>query len=181
MSAEPADHGGVLLKEGERRQVLRMTARRGAEQELSNRFQAHFALELPLGPNRTEGDQLAVVGVAPGSWLVMDMRPAKLLDLLAVLAGAASLCELSDAYVFHRVMGPKARATLAKLVSLDLHASEFPIGRAASTRAAHVSVLLWRLHDQGGAPVFELAVPASYARYTHSALEHAAAEFQPLA
>lgn len=87
----------------------------------------------------------------------------------------ASLCDLSDAYVFRRVAGSKARTALAKLVPIDLHARQFAVGGAASTLAAHVSVLLWRLADAGADPCFEIGMPRSYAGFLYEALAHAAA------
>jgi sarcosine oxidase gamma subunit len=48
------------------------------------------------------------------------------------------------------------------------------VGSAASTLAAHVSVLLWRLADAGSDPCFEIGVPRSYAGYIYEALAHAA-------
>ena len=169
----------LWIQEGAARQVARLMALRGAEADLEQRFHAHFALALPRGPELFRHHQVSVVGVAPGSWLVMDSHSAQALmpRLRAAVETTASACDLSDAYLFRQVLGTAARACLAKLVPIDLHATQFPIGRALSTRAAHVSLLLWRLEDEAGLPVFELGVPRSYARYVYGELEHAAAGF----
>lgn len=40
--------------------------------------------------------------------------------------------------------GPRARAVLDKVIQLDLHPREFPVGRAVSTLLESVQVILWR-------------------------------------
>jgi sarcosine oxidase subunit gamma len=62
---------------------------------------------------------------------------------------------------------------LRRLLPIDLHPSVFPDGSAASTLAAHIPLIVWRL-DQA---TFELAVFRSYAASFMQALSEAALPF----
>ena len=62
-----------------------------------------------------------------------------------------------------RIGGPQARAMLAKLSSIDLHPSAFPLGAAAATSIDHTSVNLWRGDDCRWAGGFNLLVFATFA------------------
>ncbi len=75
-------------------------------------------------------------------------------DLTKRLTGLASISDQSHGRVVLRISGPKATALLAKGTPVDLHESEFPIGKSAITQMAHVSVHLTR----SGADEFTLSV-----------------------
>ncbi len=75
-------------------------------------------------------------------------------ELKKKLEGLASVTDQSHGRVMLRIAGPKARALLAKGTPVDLHESEFPIGKSALTQMAHVSVHLTRT----GADEFTLSV-----------------------
>jgi sarcosine oxidase subunit gamma len=69
---------------------------------------------------------------------------------------------------------------LAKFVALDLHPKVFAPGSAASTIASHIPLTLWRLEDgPGGLPIFELAVPRSYADDFRHTLTESGATWPP--
>jgi methylglutamate dehydrogenase subunit D len=70
------------------------------------------------------------------------------------LAGLASCSDQSHGRVIIRIEGPKARHVLCKGTPVDLHDSEFAIGKSAVTQMAHVGVHLTRV----GADAFELSV-----------------------
>ncbi len=65
-------------------------------------------------------------------------------ELKKKLEDIASVSDQSHGRVMIRIEGPKARALLAKGTPVDLHESEFPIGKSALTQMAHVSVHLTR-------------------------------------
>jgi len=65
-------------------------------------------------------------------------------ELKKRLEGLASVVDQSHSRVVIHVDGPKTRALLAKGTPIDLHESEFPIGKSALTQMAHVSVHLTR-------------------------------------
>lgn len=47
-------------------------------------------------------------------------------------------------------------------IPIDLYPRSFQPFDAAQTPARHVAIILWRLDDAEGLPVFEMAVPRSY-------------------
>jgi heterotetrameric sarcosine oxidase gamma subunit len=162
---------GVRVRPSPAVQVVRMAARRGRSAELISHIQAHFGIELPLAPQRVCVGSNAFIGISPGAWLATadSSDEGFTARFQAAVAGAASLCDLSDAYLVSQLSGRQVLAALAKLVPIDLHARNFAVGRVALTNAAHVPVMLWRLPDQED-PVYELAVPRSYALYIQRTL-----------
>ncbi len=121
---------------------------------------------------------MTVVWAGPSQWLVyaLDENGRDLeLELRAKLGATASVADQSDARTFVRVAGPASRATLAKLLPIDVHASAFPAGSAAITHAAHIGVLVWRSDKPRSPDCFMVACPRSYAgSFWHTLLESAA-------
>ena len=73
-------------------------------------------------------------------------------DLLAPLrttvpAQIGTITPLSHSRVCVSIEGPAARDLLAQGIALDLHPSEFPVGRFALTAMHHTPVLLWRVGE----------------------------------
>ena len=75
-------------------------------------------------------------------------------EVKAKLSGIASVSDQSHGRVIIRIAGPKARAVLAKGTPIDLHPSEFPVGKSALTQMAHVGVHLTRV----GEDAYDLSV-----------------------
>ena len=75
-------------------------------------------------------------------------------ELKAKLAGLASVSDQSHGRVIIRLVGPRARAVLAKGTSVDLHPDMFPNGTSALTQMAHVGVHLTRVDGD----TFDLSV-----------------------
>jgi methylglutamate dehydrogenase subunit D len=94
-------------------------------------------------------------------------------ELKKKLEGLASLSDQSHGRVMIRIGGPKARAVLAKGTPVDLHESEFPIGKSALTQMAHVSVHLTRT----GADEFTLSVFRGFSESFWEWLVSQASEF----
>lgn len=80
-------------------------------------------------------------------------------ELKAKLAGLASVSDQSHGRVILRLVGPKARAVLAKGTPVDLHPDAFPVGKSALTQMAHVGVHLTRV----GADSYDLSVFRGFA------------------
>ena len=66
---------------------------------------------------------------------------------------------------------------MAKLVSLDLHDSAFPVGTAAATALDHTSINFWRAPDADGLPVYDMLVFTSFADSLWHTMLDAAAEY----
>lgn len=75
-------------------------------------------------------------------------------ELKAKLSGLASVSDQSHGRVIIRLVGPRARAVLAKGTPVDLHPDAFPLGKSALTQMAHVGVHLTRV----GADSYDVSV-----------------------
>lgn len=171
---------GVIATEREGLGIARVTARAGQLAELQRLVRERFHLDLPSGPRRVCGSEVAAAGIGPESWLMIceSADNAFAAGLRASFGGHAALVELSDAYVVLRLSGEKLRQSLAKLVPIDVHERSFRVGDVAQTVAEHMAVVLWRLEDNGrGEPVFELAAGRSFAASLYGAVLDCAAEF----
>jgi sarcosine oxidase subunit gamma len=134
-------------------------------------------LDLPMGSKRVSKNGFALIGTVPGQWLaVAESREARSLPaMLAVaLKGDATVVDLSDGKAVLRISGPRARATLAKGCSLDLHPRVFKPGNAATTPVALIDCVIWQIDET---PTYDLAVPTSYAESFWSWLTASAAEY----
>jgi heterotetrameric sarcosine oxidase gamma subunit len=160
--------------------IAKILVRKNAASALAQRVQTHFNCELPTLPRRTRGNELAMMGLGPGSWLAMceDGGNDLASSLKTILGPFAAISDQSDAYEVVRLMGPHLRAALSKLVPIDIHERAFKVGDVAETIAGHVGILFWRLDDAAGAPVFEIAVARSFSVSLRHALIQSAAEFE---
>ena len=89
------------------------------------------------------------------------------------LEGLASCSDQSHGRVIIRIEGPKVRHVLCKGTPVDLHESEFEIGKSALTQMAHVGVHLTRV----GRDAFELSVFRGFSESFWEWLTEQAEEF----
>jgi sarcosine oxidase subunit gamma len=152
--------------------------RRGQRAALAQRVAANLGLVLPEGPRRVAAKGMAAAGVGPCTWLITAENAGNVtLALQAAVGDSASVADQSDAYAVLRLAGSAVRATLSKLLPIDLHPRAFAVGDVAGTVAAHIGAVLWRLPDGAdGEPVMELAVYRSMA----AAIWHELAHHGPL-
>lgn len=106
------------------------------------------------GSLRLEG--VTVFAIGPGRWMAFG-EDAVLQQWRTGVQ--ADFVDLSDAYAVLRVAGHNARDVLARVVPLDLHPREWRVGAAAVTRAGGMDLVVLQIGD----PVFDVAVPRSYA------------------
>ncbi len=174
-----ASHGdGVIVIDRDGIGIAILLGRGPEFTALAKRLSASFGLELPTASRRTSNGDVAIVAIGPATWLVTheyegNALPATLRESLGDLA---SIVDQTDGYAVLRLSGPRLYDTLAKLIPLDLHPQAFTPHAAASTVVAHIGVTLWRLTDAtDGAPVFEIAVPRSFAvNFWHELIDSAA-------
>lgn len=170
----------VVVAEWDGLGLATVFARAGQRAALAARWRQHFGSDLPAGPRWVETGDICVVGTGPGAWLAIARRGGNgfAAALRAKLATVASVIDQSDGYGVLQLSGAKARATLEKLVPIDVHERAFAVGAAAGTVAAHVGTLLWRLaDDEHGHPAFGIAVPRSMAGSFWHALDLCGGEF----
>jgi heterotetrameric sarcosine oxidase gamma subunit len=154
--------------------------RRGTQEQLKQRVEAAYGIDLIPGPRRSASGKVAFLGIGPATWLATqdDGGNAFSLSLKQSVADAASVTDQTDGYVIHRVSGPRVRQTLAKGFPIDLHAGAFAVDAVAVTAVAHLGAIVWRLDDlQDGSPVFEIAVFRSLVESFRRWLDESAAEF----
>jgi sarcosine oxidase subunit gamma len=154
--------------------------RRNREEDLKQRINAAFGLDLVAHPRRVTTSNVALLGIGPAAWLaIQDPGDSGFATKLKAAVGdAASVADQTDAYVVHRLSGAQVREALAKGFPIDLHERAFAPGAVAVTAVAHLGAIIWRLDDgPAGTPTFEIAVFRSLAGSFRRWLEDSAAEF----
>jgi methylglutamate dehydrogenase subunit D len=154
-----------------------VNARRNQLRALERRVHELFGVRLPATPKCASADRISFLWTGAGQWLAVAKGAhgtAFEWRLRVALDALASVTDQSDSHVMIRVSGARARDTLAKGVSIDLHPRVFRPGDAAGTTVAYIGVQLWQVDD---APTYELLVPRSFAAAFWDWLTESAAEF----
>ena len=171
---------GVIATERDGLAIARIAARGAQGARVSELLRAQLGIELPSAPRRVTRGDVGLAGVGPGTWLATrDSAGDEFVQSLrSSLGDSASVSDQSDAYVILRLTGPQVRATLAKLIPIDIHPRGFQVSDVTQTVCGYVGVTLWRLEDTApGDPVFEIWAGRSLAVSLHQAISHSAAEF----
>lgn len=171
---------GVIATERGGLAVVRIAARKGRRSAVARVLRENFGIEPPEAPRRVSGGDVALAGIAPETWLAVREGGGNgfAQSLRPLLKDCASIADLSDAYAILRLTGPDVRATLAKLVPIDIHTLAFGVNALAQTVCGYMRVILWRLEDCAPwGPTFEIWIGRSLAVGLYEALYHGAAEF----
>jgi methylglutamate dehydrogenase subunit D len=171
---------GVIARDRDGLGIASVLGRRGRHDVLAAKCRERFAVELPLGPRRASGGDIAFIATGPNAWLATREGAANRLaaELTDAFEDLAAIADQSDGQAVLRLSGPRTREVLCKLVPIDLHPRAFEVGDVAVTIAAHMGATLWRLPDEpAGHAVYEIAVYRSLAASFWSALSDSAAEF----
>ena len=106
---------------------------------------------------RGEGQPVDILWLSPDEWLAVfdDEAVTGVSGRELVAAGAAALqghrgqvVDVSANRATLELSGPHARTVLDKVIQLDLHPLEFPVGRAVSSLLESVQVILWRTDEE---------------------------------
>lgn len=141
-------------------------ARKNLTASLALRVRKHLGLELPKGAERFAAGSLALAGTGPGAWLASceNGHGTFATSLSEIIGDVAAVSDQSDGYAVLRLSGVRVPTILSKLVPLDLDPRAFKPEHVATTSAAHVGIVLWRLHELNcPLPSFEVAVRRSLA------------------
>ena len=170
---------GVSLTEIRNFELVQVMARRGKAAEMAEAAKARFGVAAPETPKVVQTADATLIWSGPDQFFVLSKGGKHGIGTLAPsFAGSASLSDQSHARVLISISGDKARAMLAKLSSIDLHADAFAIGAAAATSMDHTSVTLWRGNDRtDGQAVFNVLVFATFAESLWHMMLDSAAEF----
>ncbi len=136
-----------------------------------------LGVELPLTPlSSVESGGTIVRWIAPDEWLITVPNDQSF-DLetrfRAEMSGHYSLVNGSGGLTIYQVSGENVVDMLKKSTPVDLHDSEFPVGKVVSTVFAKSGAVIRRT----GANEFELLVRRSFADYLWLWIQSASAEF----
>ena len=168
---------GVRLSERTNVGLATVAVRKGKAGELAAAVRKHYGSDLPSNSAFASVGGVIFIGTAPGQWLAVSdtlANGALADDLLAKLAGLASITDQSDGRAVVRVSGPAARDTLGKGLPIDLHPSVFRPGVAATSTISHMGAQVWQVDD---APTYDIAVFRGFAGSFWGWLTASAAEY----
>ncbi len=170
---------GLTMAELTGFELVQVMARRGQWSAVTEACAREYGAAAPATPLTVVANGALLIWSGPDQFLVLSARDAGSAPERAgrAFAGAASLAEQSDGRSLVRIAGARARDMLAKVCSLDLHPSAFPVGGGAATSIDHTPVTLWRGEDAGGAPVFNLLVFGTFAESLWHTLLDSGAEY----
>lgn len=168
---------GLSMAELSGFELMQAMARRGQWDAAAQACANAYGKPAPARPQAVEADGALLIWSGADQFLILSTRGAAVDKARAAFAGVASLSEQSDGRSLIRIAGPRARDILAKVCSLDLHPTAFPVGAAAATSIDHTAVNLWRGEDVAGEAVFHLLVFATFAESLWRTLLDSGAEY----
>lgn len=170
---------GVSLTEIRNFDLIQVMARRGQGAELGKAAKARFGVAVPDAPKAVQTSDATLIWSGPDQFFVLSKGGKHAMKALAqAFASSASQSDQSHARALISISGAKARTMLAKLSSIDLHATSFPVGAAAATLMDHTSVTLWRGGDRpDGQAVFNVLMFATFAESLWHTMLDSAAEY----
>lgn len=168
--------GGVQLRE---LKLLGHLTLRGSQQNES--FMSGCAevlgVALPTEPlTSVENGQISVRWISPDEWLaVVPLQQAFEIErqLRAVIQGHYQIVNVSGGQTILELSGPNALDVLKKSTVLDLHPSQFPVGKVAGSVFAKATALIRRTGEER----WELVVRRSFADYIWLWLQDASREY----
>ncbi|SEF63098.1 sarcosine oxidase subunit gamma [Marinobacterium lutimaris] len=168
--------GGVILRE---LKLLGHLTLRGSQDNAS--FMAGCAevlgVALPTKPlTSVDNGSVSVRWLSPDEWLaVVPMDQAFEIErsLRAAIEGHFQVVNGSGGQTIIELSGPNAVDVLKKSTILDLHPSQFPVGKVAGSVFAKASALVRR----SGEDTWELVVRRSFADYIWLWLQDASREY----
>jgi sarcosine oxidase subunit gamma len=172
-ATRPSRHGaavqqpGIVLSEVRDFSLVLILARRGQWSATAKAAKELFSAEPPARPLAVKGNTATLVWSGADQFYALFPRVAEeqpLDGLRETFAGKASLSDQSDGRSLIQISGPKVRAMMAKLSSVDFDDAIFPVGAAAATSIDHSGVNLWREADAAdGSPVYNILIFTSFA------------------
>lgn len=171
---------GVTIVERPVGLALQVAARRGGVGAVANAMRSVFNVDLPLSPGVVHTAAFSALSSGPGRWLVIaadENSNQLMMQLREALNGLAAVTDQSHAHIGFGLAGPCVCDALEKLVGIDLHASEFPVGASAMTAIAHIPIQIWRSPNHASGQCYEIIGPQSYADSLWHHLFSAAAAF----
>jgi heterotetrameric sarcosine oxidase gamma subunit len=133
-------HGSATLAEWPLPRLTSVAPFQGQDKAVAKALKA-MGLTFPA-PNAT------AISKGTGSLIWTGRNQAFLLEAdPAPLEGIAALTDQTDGWCGLMLTGEGAADVLARLVPVDLRASQFPVGRCVRTGLNHMNAVLWRRTD----------------------------------
>jgi len=168
--------GGVMLRE---LKLLGHLTLRGSQQNQSfmNGCAEVLGVALPTQPlTSVEKGGVSIRWISPDEWLVVlpgDQAYEVEQGLRAAIEGHFSVVNVSGGQTIVELSGPNARDMLKKCIPLDIHPSQFPVGKVAGTVFAKSTAVVRRSGEES----WELVIRRSFADYIWLWLQDAGREY----
>ena len=171
----PATDAGVVFSEAAL--MGHLTLRCEPSSPLMAVAQSILGVALPLSPlTSVEQGDLVVRWIAPDEWLI-SLPNDQVFDLetrfRTEMNGHHSLVNGSGGMTVYKLRGKHVVDMLKKSTPVDLHDSEFPVGKVVSTVFAKAGAVIRRT----GGSEFELVVRRSFADYIWLWIQDASQEY----
>lgn len=171
---------GVAMVEVSDFSLVQVMARRGQFANVAKAAKKAWGAAAPEKPAAVAGKGATLIWTGPDQFFALSAGSAvdPVAPFKTIFGDTASLSDQSGGRCLIRLSGAKARNALAKVSSIDLDETVFPVGAAAATSVDHTGVNLWRGADAAdGHPVYNLLVFTSFADSLWHTLADAAAEY----
>lgn len=168
--------GGVLFRE---LPLMGHLTLRGSQQNSSfmNGCAEVFGMRLPIKPlTSAHNGSISVRWVSPDEWLmVLPLNQTFEVEkaLRTLIEGHFQIVNVSGGQTIYELSGPNAIDVLKKSIPLDVHQSEFPVGKVANTKFAKSTAQVLRT----GTETWELVVRRSFADYIWLWIQDASREY----
>lgn len=175
MAAHANSDAGVIFSESAL--LGHLTLRCDPNSPLIEVAQGILGVALPLSPlTSVESGELVVRWIAPDEWLI-SLPNDQVFDLetrfRAEMNGHHSLVNGSGGMTVYKLRGKHVVDLLKRSTPVDLHDSEFPVGKVVSTVFAKSGAVIRRVAKDE----FELVVRRSFADYIWLWIQDASQEF----
>lgn len=165
-------HDGCELRQVRGQAIASLAAARGDRGALARALDV-IGITLAEPGTRVVSGSRSIAAVGHQQWFVSaDNEPTLATDLANAVNGSGYVTDQTGGWIEVRLTGPRSRAVLERICTLDLHPDVFTVGTCARTTMEHLSVQIALLDD---APTFALTTPSSSARSFWTAMEHALA------
>ncbi|MGO3455418.1 MAG: sarcosine oxidase subunit gamma [Marinomonadaceae bacterium] len=174
--ANPQVKGGVHLRERAFLGYLNLRCDQNSNEHKAA-IEKVLGIPLPINPlSSTESEDYSIQWMSPDEWLII-VPGAEAFSMESKLrnelTGHYSIINSSGGSTMLELSGKDVVELLKKCTPVDLHPTEFPIGKVVSTLFAKSSAVIRRT----GETQFELIIRRSFADYIWLWIQDASAEF----
>lgn len=169
---------GVILGESAYRTIINIRGN-SSDPAFLAAVKTATSVDLPVKANTVSTyGSTSILWLGPNEWWVVT-APDRSDELVPTLRQAfegqhTAVIDVSESRTVITISGPKARAMLARGISLDLHPRVFAPGQCAQTGMAKANVLLHQVDDK---PSYDIYVLKSFSDYLWRWSEQIAADF----